>query len=343
LKDDIENFNAITRLSQASREKTFDIKRVIYRSVTLFVTALGRHHQVFEDSSFVNIRKLAQMEVFDRTFADDLLITVAIACKVRLEIYMENGSQEDCHIRIENSQLNVCIKQMMKEETSVKFFTIIMKLQRDVFKNIGSGSSNFVQWSPELDRLLASFWLQNYEIAIWEWEKQAKAITCSESTSKTANEVLIEIGRIYFNANEYRKSFECFKKIKTRIKKIHPKKCHIETHYCVYCIGLCFEGLGENERCFKYFQKAITEKKQQTKDHKTDEILALYYHDAGACLYKLGKHADAKVCFEMAISIRKEINHVDISSSLNWLGICFALRWPYPFEKKSIMLTFPVH
>jgi len=317
LKDDIENFNAITRLSQASREKTFDIKRVIYRSVTLFLTALGRYYQVFEDSSFVKIRKLAKMEVFDKTFADDLMITVAIACKVRLEIYMENGSQEDCHIRIENSPLNVYIKQIMTVETSVKFFTTVMKLQRDVFKNIGSGSSNFVQWSPELDRLLASFWLQNYEIASWEWENQAKAITCSENVSKTANEVLIETGRIYFNMNEYRKAFQCFKRMKTRIKQLHPQKCHIETHYFVYCIGLCFEGLADKERCFKYFQKAINEKKQQTKDHKTDDILSLYYHDAGACLHELGKHADAKVCFEMAISIQKEINHVHISSSLN--------------------------
>jgi len=81
-----------------------------------------------------------------------------------------------------------------------------------------------------------------------------------------------------------------------------------------------------------HYQEAIKKRLQSTEDEKTDSTLALHYHNAGACLYKLGKHADAKVCFEMAISIRKEINHVDISSTLNWLGNCFYALSEYESE-----------
>jgi len=98
---------------------------------------------------------------------------------------------------------------------------------------------------------------------------------------------------------------------------------HVHISSSLNWLGVCFYALSDYESALPHYQEASKKRLQSTEDEKTDSTLALYYQNAGACLYKLRKHADAKVCFEMAISIQKEINHVDISRSLNWLGECF--------------------
>lgn len=151
----------------------------MYRSVTFFISALARFNNIFANSSFTKIRKLVETEKpnLDEEFAHDL--EFAVACYVRLEIYMEKDGQEGFQCSDDNSQeLIHQMIQLMGTDTPMDFLKIVMELQREVCFAIGKSNSNFVQWSPELDRLLVSFWLQNYDFTLWEATKIYNSENC---------------------------------------------------------------------------------------------------------------------------------------------------------------------
>jgi len=107
---------------------------------TLFISALARFNHIFENSSFSKIKILAGIEktVLDEEFAHDLEFSVAVACYVRLQVYMEKSGQEDFHYSADESQQLIDhMNQLMGEDTPVKFFTIVMRFQREVCKAIG--------------------------------------------------------------------------------------------------------------------------------------------------------------------------------------------------------------
>ena len=58
--EDLEKFSTRSTLPQIISSKEFNLKKVIYRSTTLFISALGRLYNVHASSSFEIIKHLAQ-------------------------------------------------------------------------------------------------------------------------------------------------------------------------------------------------------------------------------------------------------------------------------------------
>ena len=326
LTEDIETYNAISRLSRASLEKAVDVKRVVYRSVTLFISAVARFNNIFENSSFAKIRKLAEFPnpVFDMEFAHDLQFAVAVACYVRLVIYMEKRGQEDLHYSDDDSQQLIDhMNQLMGEETPMKFFTVVMKLQRMVCNDIGTSNANFVQWSPELDRLLACFWLQNYDFILWETNRIYKMENCSETCLKTVNEILLETGNIHYEARRYKNALESFQKVHQSFTDQNVERSNNTIIYCLQFIGECLNFLGDHVKALERNEEAIEIISNETPQPSTCRELALFHQNAGVCLFHMDKLKEAITKFEIAKDIRNEIDDPVAAISANWLGDCF--------------------
>ena len=95
LKEDLTNFDLPGSMTSFTQTRSIDIKRVIYRSITLFISALGRLHDVDEISNFDIIDEFLRREVISEDSADKLSHAVAVACHIRLSYYVSKKRQDD--------------------------------------------------------------------------------------------------------------------------------------------------------------------------------------------------------------------------------------------------------
>ena len=94
LKEDLANFDIINKLTNDTKGR-INIKRIIYRSITLFVSALGRSHNIDENSCLNIVEELKRMGSLSDYTAHRLSYAVAVACHVRLAHYMTKKRQDD--------------------------------------------------------------------------------------------------------------------------------------------------------------------------------------------------------------------------------------------------------
>ena len=95
LEDDLEKFDVSTNLVKFPESKSVNIKHVIYRSITLFVSALGRSYGVRKHCSFEIINELKRRNELSNRAAHILSMAVAVACHIRLVHYSSKNRQDD--------------------------------------------------------------------------------------------------------------------------------------------------------------------------------------------------------------------------------------------------------
>jgi len=144
LQEDLENFNINDNMLKLSLAKTWNVKRVIYRSVTLFVSALGRMFGSSKNTNFDIICGLRERHIISENTAHLLSFAVAIACHFRLHRYMEKRSQDDD--AQEHSVLGVQkfhrLLILIRQRELIKFFTCIFCLQNFFFNDTNLGQLN---------------------------------------------------------------------------------------------------------------------------------------------------------------------------------------------------------
>ena len=95
LYEDLENFSQFKNLLNFTLQKSINIKRIVYRSMTLFISALARLYNVDAASSFEIINKLKSSQTISESAAKILSHAVAVACHIRLSHYMSTKQQDD--------------------------------------------------------------------------------------------------------------------------------------------------------------------------------------------------------------------------------------------------------
>ena len=82
IKEDLENFATRTTLFQIYMQQDINIKKVAYRSSTLFITAMGRIFNIDELSCFDVIEKLAEQNEISSYAKQQQMYAVAVATQV---------------------------------------------------------------------------------------------------------------------------------------------------------------------------------------------------------------------------------------------------------------------
>ena len=138
IKEDLENFATRTTLFQIYMQQDINIKKVAYRSSTLFITAMGRISNIDESSCFEVIEKLAEQNNISSYAKQQQMYAVAVACEIRLRWYMECKSQTD-YIKstiISQSAVETLFDIVGKPSTT-RYFQIAYALQCDISKRFG--------------------------------------------------------------------------------------------------------------------------------------------------------------------------------------------------------------
>ena len=95
LEEDLNKFALTSNLLNFTMNKKLNIKRVIYRSITLFLSALGHSYGVQKHSSLEIIDELKRRNLLSKMAAQKLCLAVAVACHVRLVHYSSKNRQDD--------------------------------------------------------------------------------------------------------------------------------------------------------------------------------------------------------------------------------------------------------
>jgi len=95
LEEDLKNFDIINNLSVIQSDDDINVKQIIYRSTTLFISALGRLESLDVNSGFEIIEELKLQRKINEYTALRLSLAVAVSCHVRLFHYMAQKRQDD--------------------------------------------------------------------------------------------------------------------------------------------------------------------------------------------------------------------------------------------------------
>ena len=100
VKEDLNSFSTRFRLANFKFFNTINIKRLVYRSTTIFIAALARMQNIFSKSCFDVINEMATNNQITQNTHHHLLFAIDIACEMRLRVYMENTCQCDDAINL---------------------------------------------------------------------------------------------------------------------------------------------------------------------------------------------------------------------------------------------------
>ena len=91
----MDKFSTRFCLSKLNSQNKINIKQFVYRSTTIFISALARLHKISATSSFDVIDNMEQNNKISQSIAKKLQYAVAIASEIRLKVYMKMKGQHD--------------------------------------------------------------------------------------------------------------------------------------------------------------------------------------------------------------------------------------------------------
>ena len=350
LAEDLSKFSVRTSLSKLKREENLNVKRIVYRSSSLFISALGKINKVYAESSFEIIEELARKKVLSKDIEHMLMYAVAIACEIRLRWYFENKQQCD-EIKTNASSM---LLSMVGEASTKKFFLIAYALQCDLAKRIKLKKKYFYS-NPHLFCLavdqcfaeyqrLRNFPLDSSNITVsnerfYSFDDCLQAMELSH-VSESCNRLLHEnnVKNIQdfaiklFRSGLYDDALECFD-LAMRLRNVLPpseqtpgqnelrevQNTAVGENY--FFMGQCMRALGNEENAFQYFEKSMQIFQQEMADSTNAQ------HWIGRCLLQTKNHQQAFKLFTKCLKITKE-HSVDVNADNEiavrnyWVGVC---------------------
>ena len=130
---DLTNFGTKFSFFYEKPSTDFNMKKVIYRSTTIFIMALGRINKISVASCFDILEALKEGGIISNYAHDKLMYAVALACEVRLKWYMSKGRQTDLFDSAKHSLLEI-MSNLVGESNALSYFQIAYALHCDISK-----------------------------------------------------------------------------------------------------------------------------------------------------------------------------------------------------------------
>ena len=133
LQNDLHAFANIIDIREIKRKGTFNVKKLFYRTSTLFITAFGRIFDIKSSSCFDIINALGEKKQISDYAKQKLSFAVAIACKIRLSVYINAKSQHDYVQTCENGETVFDdVFKIVDRQSIVSYFQITTSLHAEV-------------------------------------------------------------------------------------------------------------------------------------------------------------------------------------------------------------------
>ena len=347
ISNDLSEFAAKPNILRVQSQPLFNIKRVIYRSTTLFITALARLNKTSATSSFETIRELALNNLITDYEKQKLLFAVALACEIRLRWYMTNESQQD-NIQGLNKLVN-----LVGVHNIFSYFQIAYSLQCDISKrlslkqvhffsnlqlsniSLGCCFKNDEQLVAQLNRTQViaqnSKRFHNFDECLKYLENDEERANADE-TSVNALTLLHKLADDLYESKCFDDAYEFYKKC---LEKLEQKKTEILnkkirknmiTNFH-HRMGVCLLYLDKHQEAFNSLRIILIERIKLSSNINRDLNVALTMNRFGCCLMTMNFHEEALAYLKWSLTIKMNLSQ-DIESdnmvayTLHEIGIC---------------------
>ena len=361
--DDLENFATRSTITKLKTKNVLNVKQIVYRSTTLFISGLGRLYNVRASSSFEVIEQLVRRNIITEYAKHHLMYAVALACEIRLKWYAKNKQQCDVITSDLDRQISATTKlsQIVGKISIMKYFQIAYALQCDVAKRLSLQKKHFYS-NPHLFNLSICHCFDDYDqlqnflelpnqrqFSLTEryndFDNCLKAM--DQGISSTSRKQFIfkvenckNFGFQMYRLGQYDDALECFENMLALYKNkqvtaatndtilIQFSTEHIKTvAYVHYLIGKCLSFIGRDEEARQSLQESLKEFKRVLPEYAD----AQYW--IGRCLLEMKRPSEAIKYLQSSMP-ENVITDEASAQSLYWIGYCFVERkMPLEAEK----------
>ena len=318
ITEDLGRFATRQSLLKISPTQQFNVKQVVYRSITPFIAGLGQLYKISAHSCFDILIHLADKKYISENTKQKLLFAVAIACELRLKLYMENEKQSD-DVSI-STMLDVIGKQ-----STLRFFQISYALQCDISKRLNLKKVHLYSNPNLLNVSLVHCFDDCDQLqGILHKAKQTDRFSqryydFDECFSKMEKDVLQENHQVnHGNTNQIQPNFKSFYEIGNLLMKLEYFDDAFEY------FQKCLDTLGYTELHFQE-EGLESNKPIQSKPNLMNVCkIARIMFSAGYCLQKVNNFGKAASYFLFSLKLTENCNaDNDFASTIQNLGVCF--------------------
>ena len=153
--DDLDEVATRKNLLELKKKNSFNMKKVIYRSTTLFISALGRLNRIQASSCFDIIKDLERKTKITKFTKNKLMFAVAIACEARLRWYMECKRQNDImESKIKTQTAIQLLSNHIGKSNVYEYFKTVYALQCGLTKEINAKKIHFYSYPTRINIIL---------------------------------------------------------------------------------------------------------------------------------------------------------------------------------------------
>ncbi|XP_076803728.1 uncharacterized protein LOC143447486 [Clavelina lepadiformis] len=362
LEEDLNNFD-VGKLLMTFNLASFNIKRVVYRSSTLFIAYLGRLNSIYKSpcSCYDVIDKLTEKQKFNSETAHKLAYSISIACEVRLKIYCLKRKQDDISLKsLYYNTIDSFIPDLVAavgEKSIIDYFKITWSLQTMIRRN----NYNLVEIDTDTT-IMILYHMGMYEKIVEEWNHNKDVsfmseILVVEALSFTSrHEAAISLGKslliqplpvsvtilvLFLITNCLvtlgRRDDGVCKRLKNILDSLSPNDLndvdgwHGQEAYGRYLLYID----NDHEKALVEFSKLhdSLSKTAQTidgddmkKEHFSKDFLSRNLHHIACCLHLNGNNEQAIKKLNEAFKIFKQFVSMDVQSLQEanlLLGVCY--------------------
>ena len=365
VKDDLNNFSTRFRLTNLKSQNTINIKQLVYRSTTIFIAALARKNNISAASSFDIIEEMYTQKHITLSTANALKYAVAIACEMRLRIYMDKESQSDDAVNVTQDGLKKFLNIVGKEST-INYFQIAYCLQCEVAKQFNLTKLHFYS-DPQLinttialafgitdaidlrntkiENSVCQFNNFDFDSCIQLLEEYVWKCFTTEHQSKS-QELTVEHLKVIANylcyAEVYDEAIDFYKQLlQIYESESEHKNYDNQTADVNHSIGFCLYHLKKYSIALNFLHRALQIKQSITYDYQKDFDIARILLRIGECKLYLFEHEDALKHLNAALQIFQNTNtHWEIFEAQELICYCLMGLNQVDDASKQLNLTY---
>ena len=375
VKDDLNKYSTRFRLYKLKSQPEINIKQTVYRSSTIFVSALATLYKISENSSFDIIDKLEQQNKISKNTANKLRYAIAIATEMRLRVYMKMKRQNDNAIELNEKNGIENFLNIVGAASTISYFQIAYCLQCEIAKQFNLTKLHFYS-NPKLINIVLGLtfglcellnflespqsrsWQSrkfDFDVCISQLETQVnwnllttnpKSVPLDQFCSTTQQ--IQKIAHYLFKKRLFDEALEFFEQkllflqniplYTNTVARIAYKNANFAK--TLSDIGCCHWHLHNYSDAITFFNRALEIRQKTTLDVEKDGRFAETLNSAGSCHIYLGNFSDALTFLNRALEIRQNISlnadeDDDIARTLHNLGFCHM-----PLSNYSDALSF---
>ncbi|CAK8692696.1 uncharacterized protein LOC143463520 [Clavelina lepadiformis] len=319
-------------------KETFDMKRVIYRTATIFVSAAGRRHAIKEQSCFDILSKLVEHDIITQEFAFQMKFAVAIACEIRLRTYIDKQGQDDfVNINEELEKDAVVLVDMVGADSILGYFEAVhifhwhARLDWKVGKNVDFSIETTIIPLVCLNFKLFNEGINRTKKKLLELELKNKAHLV------IAQQCMLHLALFYTELGRFPEAIEQYQKCINTLEPEKSKTSLLSLKYVYHRFGDCHWRMEKYENaltCFEKQMKCYEISDSKIVDEDTANKMSICFKRIAFCLMELGDYQkpldNLNKALQLRNSIRKNLeNDMQISVILFGKANCLIIQKKY--------------